>query len=874
MSDTEDINVHDMEQQVYAAKRLQKARRARESLLDFIQFTMPDPNHPDDVDISQYAVKPHHRLLCEALEKVARGECLRLAISMPPQFGKQIADSVDVLTAGGWKKHGDLKVGDRVFGPDGKPTKVVDVMPPSMEKMKVRFTDGAEIICHPNHEWTVWQRGYGRWRTLETKELAKRALWVKQSNGKSRSSYSVAPVPRIEFPDADLILHPYVLGAWLGDGTTGKPAITYHPNDGEVVAEIAFLGYAPSATWVHNKTGIVTRNFGGSIGTGNAGELPKKLSALCVYCEKHIPEIYKLSSVSQRLELLAGLIDTDGYVFQRGRRVAFSNANKRLIDDVADVVRSLGWRATISATQPCVSSSGIVGRKVVYQLTFSPDLEIRTRIPRKKISQWSVVRRKRGVVSIEPCAPELGRCITVDRKDGLYLVGRHLIPTHNSESASRRFPAWYEGNNPSKKLMFGTYNSDFAKNFGDQVREIMEGSRFKQVFPDFSLRIGSKAKDEMSTIDGGHLLFLGRGGSGTGHPADGFLIDDPLKNDEEANSPTIREALWQWYTKVANTRCHSLSWQIIIQTRWHEDDLIGRLCDPSHPDHDPEIAKQWTYLNIPAIVEDPELADALGLEVGSSLWEERFSLQHLRTAQRMNPRGFEALYQGNPSPEDGSYFKAENLVEYMPNQLPKNLRIYGASDHALTKKQENDASCLGCVGVDENNNIWILPDIWWNREEPDIMVDAMIDQMLNHKPLIWWAEDEHIKKSVGPFLQRRMLERSAFCLVEGMTSSKDLVQRARPIQGMIAMNKVMFPKYAPWWPKARGELLKFPNATHDDFISFLSLIGRGLERIVAAGGAGQPKGEDIPKVGTIAWVRWAAMMEKRRRANEKAAGGY
>ena len=189
-----------------------------------------------------------------------------------------------------------------------------------------------------------------------------------------------------------------------------------------------------------------------------------------------------------------------------------------------------------------------------------------------------------------------------------------------------------------------------------------------------------------------------------------FLIDDPLKDAKEAGSPTVRNDLWEWYTKVAFTRCHAASAIVVIHTRWHEDDLIGKLCDPDNPHHDPVIAKDCTYLNIPAIMGDNEVTKALGKKPGDALWPKRFPIAHLETAKRMNPRGFSALYQGKPAPDDGDYFKKDMIVGYEPSELPKNLRKYGASDHAVTEKQENDATVLGCCGIDEDDIIWILPN--------------------------------------------------------------------------------------------------------------------------------------------------------------------
>lgn len=446
-----------------------------------------------------------------------------------------------------------------------------------------------------------------------------------------------------------------------------------------------------------------------------------------------------------------------------------------------------------------------------------------------------------------------------------------------TEIISKGFPAWHQGRNPYKHLMLGTYNGDFAKDIGGEVREIMTSPQYKQVFPHFSFRTGSKAKDSMITHKGGRMNFIGREGAGSGKPADIIVIDDPIKDDKEAQSPTIRQAVWNWFNKVMLARAKTFTAIVIVHTRWHEDDLIGRLCDPEHPNYDPDLAKDWTYINIPAVVKDPELAKALGLTLElptdarvieqfgdvpmSSLWPERKSLPFLAAARKLDKAGFEALYMGRPTPDDGDYFKRVDLIGYEPGDLPKNLRYYGSSDHALTTAAENDATCLGCAGIDEDDTIWILPDLFWDRVETDQTVEEMLIKMKQYRPMVWWAEGENIQKGFGPFLRKRMAEDKVYCVIDPKTPTKDKKNRARAIQGRIQMHKVRFPKFAHWWPQAEAELLKFPNATHDDFVDFLGLFGIGLMEEIPASREGSRK--VVPMTGTWGWFKARQKAEQR-----------
>ena len=461
-----------------------------------------------------------------------------------------------------------------------------------------------------------------------------------------------------------------------------------------------------------------------------------------------------------------------------------------------------------------------------------------------------------------------------------------------SQVLSRGAPAWLSGRNPRRHMILGSYNDTFALEFGGDVREIINAREYKSIFEEHGLRKGSEAKDLLITNKGGKMAFVGVGGSGTGKPADLFFVDDPYKNDEDAQSAVYREKVWKWFNAVAFTRCHAKSAIIIVHTRWHEDDLIGRLCDPDHPEREKKykgISDRWTYYNLPAIVQDKQLADALGLTLEvpqdpfvreqfgekpmASLWEERKSLAFLAESKQLDPHTFNALYMGSPSPEEGSYFLSADLVEYhSPADLPKQLTKYGASDHAVGEKQRNDSTVIGCVGVDENEDIWVLPDLVWDKMETDITVDNLLLHMKMNKPDVWWLESELISKSFGPFLKKRMHEEKIYTTLRLKVPSKDKRTRARSVQGRVQQHRIHFPAFAPWWPAAKQQLLKFPYGTHDDFVDWLSWIGLGLTEEYGAPRT-KPK-ETGPKVGTIAWVKAAANAREKKERIYKMARGW
>lgn len=449
-----------------------------------------------------------------------------------------------------------------------------------------------------------------------------------------------------------------------------------------------------------------------------------------------------------------------------------------------------------------------------------------------------------------------------------------IAPQHGKTTCTTLYgAAWALARSPHMNTIVGTYSENRAEMVGDQVRMIFQSDRFKEIFPEFKLRKGAGGKGYLGTEQGGGIIFAGRGSAVTGNPCDLFLIDDPIKDHMEANSPAVRLQCWEWYCAVVFSRLHTLSRVFIIHTRWVEDDLIGRNCDPSHSNYDHEQAGKWTYINLPAIVDDPELAAALGIEVGHPLWEKRFSLELLMEAKKQNPETFSALYMGKPVPDEGNFFKKDMIVEYDAGERPQSLRYYAVSDHALSKKATGDSTVLLIFGLCQNGIIWLV-DCFWSKVDPLECVNAMCDLMERHAPLTWWAGRDHIVGTLGPFLKKRMQERKIFkTWVQDVSEKGDKQMKAQSIRGRMAMGMVRFPKKAPWLAKAKLEILKFDKAGHDDFVDAISIIGRVLDTLYGANPVGNERKSTYPATGTFAWVKWAAEREKAARRSIEARAG-
>lgn len=424
-------------------------------------------------------------------------------------------------------------------------------------------------------------------------------------------------------------------------------------------------------------------------------------------------------------------------------------------------------------------------------------------------------------------------------------------PRHGkSEIVSRRLPAWFLGRHPDQNVVVATYNDDFAKDFGADVRSIITSAPFRHVFPDTKLMRGGGAKERLQTTQGGMATFVGLGGSLTGRGAHILIIDDVIKSYDEARSQSFRDRAWDWFTKVAMTRRMGKKLVIITFTRWHPDDIIGRLTDPENEYYNRTLAEKIKIINLPAIADQD---DPLGRAPGEALWPGWYDLDYLNEQRQLDPMGFEALYQQRPSVADGILFRREHVQYFDTASIDENeLRIYCASDHAVTTKQRSDSTVLLKVGLDRQNNIYVL-DCWWKKARTDEVVEAMLLMGNAHpRPLIWWAEKGHISKSIGPFLKKRMSEDRVFFNVSEVTPAGDKEQRAQSISARMAMGHVYFPKNRPWVEKAINELLSFPNGLHDDFVDAFSYIGLGLRGMFPVKRVQQKKN---PRYGTLGWVK-------------------
>ena len=788
-----------MSMRAEAAKEVLARRRARENLHDFILYFRPD-----------YIASDFSRGVCAAIDRflvdMAQGKRPILCLGAPPQHGKQYANSTPVLTANrGWVTHGEIVPGDIVYRPDGTETAVVAVGPKIKSNRKVIFSDGSELITHAQHEWLLhrtWVKGRTV-RIFETREIEEKGLWAgKQGSRGCRANFQLPDVSALPGRETTLPVRPYSLGVWLGDGKRSSGTITVSGNDTDIVRGIGNDGYELSAKCKCNRNDI----------HASYKTLRRALSAAGLLCKnssepKRIPDAYFTASTSQRLELLAGLIDSDGYVYPKNGRVTFSNTEPELVLGVVRLISTFGWRVTTTWFKARMSSSGMQGRKDTAQVCFQPDIAIPCRLKRYRDAlRLSSMKRKRSIVSIEQGEFEEGNCIQVAHADGMYLVGDTLIPTHNSEIVSRFLPAYAFGRYPDLRVGGLSYAFPLATNMNRDVQRIMLDPRYGNVFPETTLNsrrvvtveVEAKRNSEEFEIVGrrGSYVSQGVGGPLTGRPLDLGIIDDPIKNAQEANSETIKSGIWDWYISTFLTRLSKNSGQIIMATRWSTDDLTGRVL---------EKYERALSLKYEAINED-----------GQALVPELHPVEKLlETRQTLGEYYWAALYQQSPVPAGGGMFKP-GMIEIV-EALPAGLRFTRGWDLAASK-DAGDWTVGGSLAI--KDGVTYIGDIVRERGGPDEIESLIVNTSKADGRTTFQSlpqDPGQAGKAQAAYLGKK-LQGIRF---EFTPETGDKATRASPFAAQVNAGNVKMLR-AEWNDALIHEMRTFPMGKNDDQIDALS----------------------------------------------------
>lgn len=404
-----------------------------------------------------------------------------------------------------------------------------------------------------------------------------------------------------------------------------------------------------------------------------------------------------------------------------------------------------------------------------------------------------------------------------------------------SELCSKYLPAWFLSRWPDRKVILASYETSFAESWGGLARDVlMEASEFTGI----EARDDSKSRREWR-IKGrtGVMYSAGRGGRTTGMGAHLFVIDDPFKNSQEADSEVIRNETWNWYLSVANTRMENPDeWaqhvtngaQLVIHTRWHEDDLIGRLLETQ--------PGQWTVINLPAICEDDD--DPLGREVGEALWPEKFSLASLEQtrADYISGDGIRfwwALYQQRPSGKEGDEFDMACLRYFgvvptgegpalsLDGRLVPLRRMFrfGTMDVAISLKNRADwtVAASWAASRDFPTDLCLL-DIVRKRVESGGHLPMLETALAKHNLQFMGVENKTYGTNLLQEAARRRLS------VRPISAESDKVTRAQEAAKVLRGRRLWLPQEPlAWRDIIESEMTAFPNGKHDDCVDVLSM---------------------------------------------------
>lgn len=404
---------------------------------------------------------------------------------------------------------------------------------------------------------------------------------------------------------------------------------------------------------------------------------------------------------------------------------------------------------------------------------------------------------------------------------------------------SQLFPPWYLARYPGNSILAATHSVEFAERWGRRCRnDVAADGRVLGI----ELAGDSQAAARWALSTGGEYYGVGAGVGISGFRADLGLGDDFFGSREDAFSETVRRKRWDWYLDDFSSRLRPGAKRILMNTRWHDEDVAGRVME--------QLAKGQLRGRIVSLAAEAKANDPLGREVGQWLWDDQPEYDYpafLRARKReTSPMMWAALYQQDPAPDEGEFFKRDWFQRYKPDEKPQRLSVFGTSDYAVSEGK-GDFTVHRVWGIDERGHIWLIAG-WRGQTTSDVWIDRLLDLVHAHRPFAWFGESGVIKNSIEPFLLRRSQERRVYCRWEWLPSITDKSARARGFQARAAMKMV----HVPEGPEGDGfieELIRFPAGKHDDEVDTASLMGRALDEAHPATKAAPTEKQARPDYG-------------------------
>lgn len=342
-------------------------------------------------------------------------------------------------------------------------------------------------------------------------------------------------------------------------------------------------------------------------------------------------------------------------------------------------------------------------------------------------------------ISLTPFHSAYYRILDIFAKGKIRKLIVTIPPQHGkSLGSSILLPSYLLGLDPDCRVAIASYSASLAQKFNKRVQRLIDSPVYFSLFPETTIKGSGKQSGYIRTSElvevighSGEIMAVGREGSLTGNSVDIFIIDDLYKDAMEANSPTVRENCWDWYTSVVKTRMHNSSQELIVFTRWHKEDLIGSIMGKERVVELKEWAQietlsasEWIHFNLEAIKESPA-TELDNREKGEALWAEQHSTELLEGKRKLDSLRFECMYQGHPSDVAGLLY-GDNFLTY--NSIPDD--IISKANYTDTADTGDDYLCSICYYVDTEGVIYIK-DIVYSRERMEI-TEVLTSEMLKH----------------------------------------------------------------------------------------------------------------------------------------------
>lgn len=651
----------------------------------------------------------------------------RIVVNVPPSHAKALALDTPVPTPTGWTTIGDLRVGDKVLHPRLGPVAVTAKSHVFTDRDCYRVTsdDGWSVVADKGHLWEATLPDSGTPkpdRPGKTGPKPKRRIYTTEVLARPRAKRpSIALTAPIDLPEADLLVDPWVLGAWLGDGASADGRISCHPDD------------QPYMRARFEDAGYETTDVAAPQAFGTRG-LYRDLRLLGVLGNKHIPQQYLRGSAKQRLSLLQGLIDTDGHVTPTGQ-TQISLTNERLARGLAEIVHSLGTKARVSEVRATFE-----GRDCgpLWQVTFY--MVGSAAMPRKDHGRLPEKCSRKRYLTVERCESVPTQCITVDAKDGLFLAGRGMLVTHNSTTLTVAYSVWRIVKNPDVKIAIVSKKGLFAQQFLLQIKERLTSPQYEKLQAAFAPPGGWSANSASWRADQIYVSSdirsaeqkdptvqaIGIRSALYGARLDLAILDDCIDNVNVADYAKQVD----WVQGIVSSRLAPRTGRVmVIGTRIASKDLYSELLNP---DNYFSGESPWRHFTQPAVLEyaeeprdwvtlwpqadrpaDPEEeAEPNGLyrrwdgetlaEIRDSmppaLWSRMYQQEQVAEDAVFRPEDIQACRGGYPAgrlTDDESLGRAGGT---------NGLRIIAGLDPAVT-----GYTAAVCVGLDiKTNHRWII----------------------------------------------------------------------------------------------------------------------------------------------------------------------